>query len=57
MSIFTIIASLFVSHHAEVKPIIVSDGMVLTGGFEAIYIPEGAEAPFVAIPVDDRIFL
>ena len=57
MSIFTIIASLFVSHHAEVKPIIVSDGMVLTGGFEAIYIPEGAEAPFVAIPADEHVFL
>jgi hypothetical protein len=55
MQILVIIASLF-SHHKEVKPVIIGEGMVLTQGFEAIYIPEDAEAPFVAIPADERVF-
>ena len=55
MQILVIIASLF-SHHNDVKPVVTDEGMVLTQGFEAIYIPEDAEAPFVAIPADQRVF-
>ena len=57
MSIIIIIANLFSFGHKDVKPVAIDEGVIIVGAFEAIYVPEGAVAPFVAIPVDDRIFL
>jgi hypothetical protein len=57
MSILIIIANLFSFDGSDVKPVAIDESIIIVGAFEAIYIPEGAVAPFVAIPVDDRIFL
>jgi hypothetical protein len=57
MSIIIIIANMFSFGHKDVKPVAIDESIIIVGAFEAIYIPEGAVAPFVAIPVDDRIFL
>ena len=56
MQILTIIAGIFHAHHTEPKPVVVPEVVILTQGFEAIYVPEDAEAPFVAIPADERVF-
>jgi hypothetical protein len=57
MSILIIIANLFNFDGNDVKPVAIDESIILVGAFEAVYIPEGAEAPFVAIPLDERVFL
>ena len=57
MSILLIIANLFNFDGNDVKPVVSDESVILVGAFEAVYIPEGAEAPFVAIPLDERVFL
>jgi len=57
MSILIIIANLFNFGGNDVKPVVSDESVILVGAFEAVYIPDGAEAPFVAIPLDERVFL
>jgi hypothetical protein len=57
MSILIIIANLFNFDGSDVKPVAIDESIILVGAFEAVYIPDGAEAPFVAIPLDERVFL
>jgi hypothetical protein len=57
MSILIIIANLFSFGGNDVKPVAIDESIIIVGAFEAVYIPDGAEAPFVAIPLDERVFL
>lgn len=43
-------------HHHDPVPTVVPEALVLTPGFEAVWVPDGVTGPIVAAPFTAEVF-
>ena len=50
----TLLLALFI-HHTP-TPVVVPEAIIITPGFDAVYVPEGVTGPIVAGPFEAEVF-